>query len=50
MPADLGVELKSHDVRTVAQMKWKGIGNGELLALAAKQFDALISLVTAPRL
>ena len=44
MPADLGVELKSHDVRTVAQMKWKGIGNGELLALAAKQFDALISM------
>jgi len=44
MPADLGAELKTHDVRTVAQMNWKGIGNGELLTLAAKQFDALISM------
>ena len=44
MPADLIVELKAHEVRTVGQMQWKGIANGELLTLAAEQFDVMISM------
>lgn len=44
MPADLIAELRAHDVRTVGQMRWKGMANGELLTLAAKQFDVLISM------
>ena len=44
MPADLIAELGTHEVRTVGQMQWKGIENGELLTLAARQFDVLISM------
>lgn len=44
MPADLVAELTAHDVRTVGQMRWKGINNGELLMLAARQFDVPISM------
>ncbi len=44
MPRDLVVELTGHEVRTIAQMGWKGLENGELLARAAEQFDALISM------
>ncbi len=32
-----------HDVRTVEYMGWKGIGNGELLALARQDFEVLIT-------
>jgi hypothetical protein len=36
--------LVGHDVFTVAFMKWRGIGNGKLLKLAADAgFDALIT-------
>ncbi len=44
MPKDLVAELAGHEVRTVAQMGWKGLENGELLVRAAGQFDALISM------
>ena len=44
MPADLIAELHTHEVRTVGQMQWKGIENGELLTLASRQFDVLISM------
>ncbi len=37
-------ELAGHEVRTVGQMGWKGLDNGELLVRAAAQFDALISM------
>ncbi len=36
-------ELASHEVFTVEYMGWKGISNGELLALADTQFDALVT-------
>ena len=35
--------LGSHDVKTVSQMGWGGTKNGKLLALAATEFDALIT-------
>ncbi len=32
--------LEGHEVKTVAEMKWRGIKNGKLLALATAEFDA----------
>ena len=43
MPHDFRHYLPGHDVRTVDYMGWKGKGNGELLALARDEFDALIT-------
>ena len=44
LPHKLRPLLTGHEVFTVAYMKWAGIENGELLALAASQgFDALIT-------
>jgi len=40
----LAPHLIGHDVRTVHQMRWGGIKNGRLLALAQGQFDALVTL------
>ena len=39
MPKDLVAELVGREVRTVGQMEWQGIENGELLTLAAERFD-----------
>ena len=44
MPHDFRHYLSEHDVRTVDYMGWKGKGNGELIALAKDEFDALITL------
>ncbi len=44
MPRDLVAELAGHEVRTVGQLGWKGLDNGELLLRAAAQFDALVSM------
>lgn len=41
---DLVGALAGHEVRTVGQMGWKGLENGQLLARAAQQFDTLISM------
>jgi predicted nuclease of predicted toxin-antitoxin system len=44
LPHRLRPLLVGHEVFTVAYMKWKGIENGELLNLAAKNgFDALVT-------
>jgi Domain of unknown function (DUF5615) len=40
----LARELPGHDVTTVPQRGWAGIKNGELLALADKEFDAFITV------
>lgn len=32
-------DLAGHEVKTVPQMGWAGSKNGELLTLAAKEFD-----------
>lgn len=44
MPRGLVAELAGHEVRTVGQMGWKGLDNGQLLARAAERFDVLISM------
>lgn len=36
--------LTWHEVSTVPQMGWAGIKNGELMGLAASQFDAFITV------
>src|ERR1700722_17259811 len=44
LPHRLRPLLVGHEVFTVTYMKWNGIGNGRLLALAAANgFDALIT-------
>ena len=44
MPRGLLAELAGHEIRTVGQMGWKGLDNGQLLARAADRFDVLISM------
>jgi len=39
----LAHDFAGHDVLTVRQMGWKGKQNGELLALAAKHFEAFVT-------
>jgi hypothetical protein len=43
-PVKLRRYLPAHDVRTVVEMGWSGVKNGQLLALAATGFDALITV------
>jgi len=42
-PRPLARLLPGHEVRTVAQMGWSGTRNGPLLALAAADFDVLLT-------
>lgn len=44
MPRKLKDHLEGHDVRTVPEMGWASKKNGELLKLAAGQFDVLITV------
>ena len=44
VPRALRNELVGHDVRTVAEAGWAGVKNGELLRLAATQFDLLLTV------
>jgi hypothetical protein len=44
VPRRLGRSLASHEVRTVVEMGWSGVKNGNLLTLAAPHFDALITV------
>ncbi|MEM9005410.1 MAG: DUF5615 family PIN-like protein [Cyanobacteria bacterium P01_F01_bin.86] len=37
-------ELMGHEVKTVPQMGWAGIKNGQLLTLAAQEFDVFITV------
>ncbi len=43
VPRDLGKELVGHHVRTVQQVGWAGLQNGELLKNAREQFDVMIT-------
>jgi hypothetical protein len=45
LPRSLRGELPGHSVRTVAEMNWSAVENGELLRLAATQFDAFVTAV-----
>lgn len=40
----LGKELIGYDVKTVPQIGWAGIKNGQLLALAEAEFDVFITV------
>ena len=40
----LARDIIGHDVKTATQMGWTAIKNGELLALAAKQFDVFVTV------
>lgn len=40
----LSRDVIGHDVKTARQMGWATIKNGELLALAAQQFDAFVTV------
>ena len=44
LPRALKRLLVEHDCQTVREMGWSGKKNGELLALAEKQFDVLITI------
>ena len=44
VPARLARSLAGHSVTTVQKRGWAGIKNGELLALAEKEFDAFITV------
>lgn len=40
----LSRDLTGHDVKTARQMGWSSIKNGELLVLAAAQFDVFVTV------
>ena len=44
LPRKLGRELPGHVVTTVQQAGWSGVKNGELLGLAAGQYDAFVTI------
>lgn len=44
VPARLRRYLPNHSVRTVVELGWGGIKNGQLLLLAAADFDAFITV------
>ena len=44
VPRALRKELHGHDVKTVAEAGWAGVKNGELLQLAANEFDVFLTI------
>jgi hypothetical protein len=44
VPRALRRELPGHEVKTVAEAGWVGLKNGELLQLAARHFDVLLTV------
>ena len=40
----LATAIAGHDVKTVPQMGWAGIKNGDLLVLAEKQFEVFVTV------
>jgi hypothetical protein len=44
VPKRLRTELTAHAVRTVAEMGWSGIKNGQLLQKAAAEFDCFLTV------
>jgi predicted nuclease of predicted toxin-antitoxin system len=40
----LSRDLTGHDVKTARQMGWTALQNGELLALAAQEFDVFLTV------
>ena len=44
VPRALRNDLPGHEVKTVAELGWAGVRNGELLRRAAAAFDVLITV------
>ena len=44
VPRKLGRELTDHEVFTVTERGWSGIKNGNLLTLAAPEFDVFLTV------
>ena len=44
IPSRLRRSLTEHSVRTVVEAGWSGLKNGKLLALAAAEFDAFVTV------
>jgi len=44
VPRGFRRSLPNHEVRTVVEMGWSGVKNGELLALAVNEFDVFITV------
>ncbi|MCL6546444.1 MAG: DUF5615 family PIN-like protein [Bryobacteraceae bacterium] len=44
LPRKLADHLQGHECRTVVECGWSGKKNGELLALADRHFDVLLTL------
>jgi predicted nuclease of predicted toxin-antitoxin system len=44
LPKRLARELPGHDARTVPDMGWAGLRNGDLLAVAQRQFDVFLTV------
>jgi hypothetical protein len=44
VPKRRRAELTGHAVRTVAEMGWSGIKNGQLLQRAATEFDCFLTV------
>jgi|SRR5689334_3046055 len=44
VPRALRKELPGHNVKTVAEAGWAGVKNGELLELAANEFDVFLMI------
>jgi len=40
----LARDIEGHEVKTARQMGWSTVKNGELLALAAKEFDVFVTV------
>lgn len=43
LPTELSQEMPGHEVRTVHDMGWSSLKNGELLARSANQFDVFLT-------
>src|SRR6267142_1202556 len=43
LPKELQAEIPSHDIRTVAEMGWSSLKNGDLLARSAGEFDVFLT-------
>jgi hypothetical protein len=44
VPRPLRAELNGHAVRTVGEMGWSGIVNGQLLGKASQEFDCFLTV------
>ena len=44
VPRALRHDIPGHEVKSVAEVGWAGVKNGELLRLAAAEFDLLITV------